>query len=178
MEKARGIHCSSALGLSQTWRRGSDPWRQFSVFLYSLQGQNRASATGHNMIGRTVHPLNWSLGNEVTRTSLVWRWARIWPAACVPTCRLARPSGRRNVNLPLPSGGVSVSWTSQSSWADLFNPTFSTKVFSIPSFLLNVGRGEKIWRSTVFYHNSESHHYQLFHLCFYTYKVPALLSIG
>jgi hypothetical protein len=76
MEKARGIYCSSELRSSQTQRRGSDPQHQFSEFLYGFQGQNRASATRHNMIGRTVHPLNWSLGNEVTRTSLVWRWAR------------------------------------------------------------------------------------------------------
>jgi hypothetical protein len=30
----------------------------FGEFLYSFQGQNRASATRHNMIGGTMHHLN------------------------------------------------------------------------------------------------------------------------
>jgi hypothetical protein len=64
MQKARGIYCSSALGLSQTRRRGGNYQHQFGEFLYGFQGQNKASATRYNMI-------DWSLGNEVTGTSLV-----------------------------------------------------------------------------------------------------------
>jgi hypothetical protein len=30
---------------------------QVSEFLYGFQGQNRATATRHNMIGGTVHPV-------------------------------------------------------------------------------------------------------------------------
>jgi hypothetical protein len=58
MQKARGIYCSSALGSSQTQKKDSDPQHHFDEFLYGFQGQNRASATKHNMIGGTVHPLN------------------------------------------------------------------------------------------------------------------------
>ena len=64
MQKARGIYCSSALGSSQTRRRGGAPQHLFSEFLYGFQGQNRASATRHNMIGGTVHPLNWLVFRE------------------------------------------------------------------------------------------------------------------
>ena len=64
MQKARGIYCSSALGSSQTQRRGSGPQHPTGEFLYGFQGQNRASATRHNMIGRTVHPLNWLVFRE------------------------------------------------------------------------------------------------------------------
>jgi hypothetical protein len=58
MQKARGIYCSSALGLSQTRRRGFDPWCLFGKFLYGFQGQNKASATRHSMTDGTVQPLN------------------------------------------------------------------------------------------------------------------------
>ena len=58
------VYWSSALGSSQTWRRGYDHQHPFSEFLYGFQGQNRASATRHNMIGRTVHPLNWLVFRE------------------------------------------------------------------------------------------------------------------
>jgi hypothetical protein len=63
-KKARGIYCSSALGLSQTWRRGSDPQHPFCEFLYGFQGQNRASGTRHNMISGTMHSLNWLIFRE------------------------------------------------------------------------------------------------------------------
>jgi hypothetical protein len=64
MQKARGIYCSSALGSSQTQRRGGNHQHPFGEFLYGFQGQNRASATRHNMIGRTVHPLTWLVFRE------------------------------------------------------------------------------------------------------------------
>ena len=58
-KEARGIYCSSALRSSQTRRRGGG-WPPASAeFSYGFQGQNRASTTRHNMIGGTVHPLNW-----------------------------------------------------------------------------------------------------------------------
>lgn len=44
-----------------------EPQHPFGEFLYGFRGLNRASATRHNMIGGTVHPLNWPLGNVVTR---------------------------------------------------------------------------------------------------------------
>ena len=39
-------------------RELATPGSPFGKILYSLQGQNRASATRHNMIGRTVSPLS------------------------------------------------------------------------------------------------------------------------
>jgi hypothetical protein len=59
MQEARGLYCSSAQGSSQTRRRSDDPHHPVGKFLYGFQRQNRASATRHNMIGRTVHLLNW-----------------------------------------------------------------------------------------------------------------------
>ena len=77
MQKAREIYCSRALGSSQTQRRDSDPQHLFGAFLYGFQGQNRASTTRHNMIGRTVNPLNWLVFRE---------WGVLWnvspPAGC------------------------------------------------------------------------------------------------
>jgi hypothetical protein len=64
MQKARGIYCSSALGLSQTRRRDGHLWCMFDEFLYSFQERNRASATRHNMIGGTVCLLNWLVFRE------------------------------------------------------------------------------------------------------------------
>jgi hypothetical protein len=88
MQKARGMYCSSALGSLQIRRRGSNPQHPFSEFLYGFQGQNRASATRQNMIGGTVHPLNWLVFREWgDKTSLVWRWAIVSSEECVPTCR-------------------------------------------------------------------------------------------
>jgi hypothetical protein len=64
MQKARGLYCFSALGSSLTWRRVGDPQHQFWELLYGFQGQNRASATRHNMTGRTVQPLTWLVFRE------------------------------------------------------------------------------------------------------------------
>ena len=64
LQNSRGIYCFSALGSSQTWRRGSKPRYPFSEFLYGLQRQNRVSATKHNMIDGTVCPLNWLVFRE------------------------------------------------------------------------------------------------------------------
>jgi hypothetical protein len=64
MQKARRIYCSSAQGLFQTHKRGSDHKHSFGKFLYGFQGQNRASATMHNMIVGTVNPLNWLVFRE------------------------------------------------------------------------------------------------------------------
>jgi hypothetical protein len=43
----------------------------FGEFLYSFQGWNRASATRHNMIGRTVCPLNWLVFREWGRRTFL-----------------------------------------------------------------------------------------------------------
>jgi hypothetical protein len=66
MQKARGIYCFSALGSSQTQRRGGErpPAPVWPSFYMVSRGQNRASATRHNTIGGTVHPLNWLFFRE------------------------------------------------------------------------------------------------------------------
>ena len=72
MQKARGIYCSSALGWSQTRKRGRDPQYPFDKFLYDFQEQNKAPATRHNDWGNSApFKLISLLRNEVTRTSLV-----------------------------------------------------------------------------------------------------------
>ena len=58
--------------------------------------------TEHQQLGtlcRIVHPLNWLvLRNEVTRTSLVWKWARVSLWIVSPLAGLFPPCGLRNAN--------------------------------------------------------------------------------
>jgi hypothetical protein len=84
VQKARKIYCSNLLGLPCTWGERTTLCSLYTV-LY-------AAAIWHNVIGRTVWPLNWLIYKE-------WgRWPRV--AKCVhqlwasPTCRwqVAGPS--------------------------------------------------------------------------------------
>lgn len=52
-------------------RELATPGSPFGKILYSLQGQNRASATRHNMTGRTVCLLNWSVFREWGSSGLI-----------------------------------------------------------------------------------------------------------
>jgi hypothetical protein len=119
MQKARGIYCSSALGSSQTWRRGDTPQHPFGEFSYGFQGQNRASATRHNMIGQTVHPLNWLVFREwgdkdfhCLKVNNTESWNVFHPAGWF--CPVFW-------EMIISLRGASVSWPSPSSWADLFS---------------------------------------------------------
>jgi hypothetical protein len=57
MQKARGTY-SFYWGCPRLKGEAVTPGSLFGEFLYGLQGQNRASETKQNMIGRTVHALN------------------------------------------------------------------------------------------------------------------------
>ena len=114
MQKARGIYCSCAPGSSQTQRRGSGPQHPTGEFLYGFQGQNRASATRHNMIGRTVCPLNWLVFRE-------------WGSRGLLSLSLL---AYMLSDLSLPGGeGSSGILEIPNLWADLFIPPFSLCMF-------------------------------------------------
>ena len=103
-------------------------------FLYGFQGQNRASATRHNMIGGTVHPLNWLVFRE-------------WGDKDFPCLKVSNGQSCRMcphlqfgscprvwemlISLSFPQGWV-FPRPSQSSWADLFRVTEIPSHFWLP----------------------------------------------
>jgi hypothetical protein len=71
------------------------PSNSLAEFLYAFQGQNKASATRHNMNGRTVHPLNWLVFREwgdkdfpCLKVSNGQSWG-MWPHPQVSSCPVA-----------------------------------------------------------------------------------------
>ena len=114
-------------------------------FLYGFKGQNRASATRQNMIGGTVHNLNWSLGNEVTRNFPCLKGGNGPSCGMSPHPQVVLPCGLRNVNYPLPYGGASVSWPFQSSWGDLFKRPYCEAVDKVRLWQASAYREPPEW---------------------------------
>ena len=120
------------------------PFCSNQVFIW-FPGQNRASATRQNMIGGTVHPLNWSLGNEVTRNFPCLKGGNGPSCGMCPHPQVVLPCGLRNVNYPLPYGGASVSWPSQSSWGDLFKRPYCEAVDKVRLWQASAYRETPEW---------------------------------